>query len=177
MRILEPFVLAAALVAADAASAEPICDAIQHAARIGASDNHFAAFRGDMPAPQGFACRINIDGGLGAYACSMPVEPQARVATAKAVIEAIRACVRSSLIVEKDPKEANAVFMISRRPQSWVVVNGADDPARIYMNVVVAGRGASSGQGQPSFQVLTGREIESRYGETPYDPGVETRPH
>lgn len=183
MRLLKPFVLAAALVAAPAADAQSICDAIQNAAKIGASDNHFAAYRREMPtSPEGYDCRINIKSRFGAYACSTPVEPEVRVARTRALLDAIRTCVAPSLIVEKNPREANAVFMISRSPNTWVIVNGADDATRIYMNVVVD-RPSSSKAASPepssggsSSQILSGYGSQLNYGEAPFDPRVET-PH
>jgi len=178
MRLLKPLVLVATLVAAPAANAASICDAIKHAATIGASDNRFVAFRRETPAPEGFACRINTGADLAAYACSTPVEPEARAARTSALIDEIRTCVAASLIVETNPSEANAVFMISRRPKTWVIVNGADDATHIYMNVVVsrphAPAFASSDSGWSSSQVLTGYEIAPNYGSAPFDPGTET---
>ena len=171
MRVLKPFVLAVALVAAPAANAQSVCEAIQHAAKVGASDNRFIAFRREMPAPAGFECRINQKGRIGAYACSMPVEPGTGVARTKALIADIRACVAPSLIVEQNPRAANAVFMISNRPKTWVIVNGADDPTRIYMNVVVSRVPPSRPSG--SFQVPG--PVTDPYA-VPFDPGTE-RPH
>ena len=179
--MLKPFVLAAALAAGPVAQAQPICDAIKHAAKIGASDSHFAAFRREMPVLDGFTCRINVRGRMGAYACSTPVAPGARVATAKALIDTVRACVASWLITEQRPKEANAVFMTSRGPQSWVVINGADDPTRIYINVVVSGVSSrapapASDSGWTTSQVTSPYDSSTSYGSPPYDPGTEA-PH
>jgi hypothetical protein len=171
MRVL---VLAAALIAAPGANAQSVCDAIQHAARVGATDVRFATFRRAMPAsPQGFDCRINLKGSLAAYACSMPVEPGTAPARSKALIEDVRACVAPSVIVEQTPKPSNAVFMISRSPNSWVVVNGADDPTRVYMNVVVAWpRPARSSSDSSSQAPVTTPDP----WQPAYDPGIE-KPH
>lgn len=174
MHVLKPFVLVAALAAAPAADAGSVCDAIRHAAQIGASDNRFAAFRQETPAPEGFACQINVEGDLAAYACSIPVAPEARVATTSALIGDIRACVASSLIAERNPKASNAVFMISRKPRTWVVINGADDDSRIHMNVVVARRPPPRAWGQPGTNGFGSTPSSDIW--PPFDPGRE-KPH